>query len=324
MIKINHRHTGAVLHRVDADTLIRAELRGANLSYADLRGADLSDADLRGIDLRGADLADASISGADLTGARLGYAILKDTNLTGADLTGADLGAACLSRTLFSQCESLGKAMGLATLQHFGPSVLDSATLRACTADLPDVFLEGIGYTRREIDALRALYVDPPLPFFSCFLAHGSQKPDSAFAELLRADLRAENIACWPLRYNLELGDRWADPAGSAARDHDRRIVVCGRECVFREEVVREIIRAIEWESRDGRRRLFPVRLDDFILSPEAQARFDALTPRLQKSDWLSQMKQRPIVDFTKWRRHDDYRMQFDRLLKALRDPVRR
>ena len=53
------------------DTLIQANLYGANLREADLRGAYLCGADLREADLRGANLCGADLRGANLCGANL-------------------------------------------------------------------------------------------------------------------------------------------------------------------------------------------------------------------------------------------------------------
>ena len=65
-------------------SLVRADLRGADLCGAYLRGADLCGADLRGADLYGANL-----RGADLYGANLRGADLYGANLYGANLSGA-------------------------------------------------------------------------------------------------------------------------------------------------------------------------------------------------------------------------------------------
>ncbi|MDJ0715729.1 MAG: pentapeptide repeat-containing protein [Prochloraceae cyanobacterium] len=82
--------------------LIRANLRGANLSGADLIRANLRGANLRGANLRGADLIRANLSGAylirtDLSGADLSGAYLIRADLRGADLSGAYLSDADLS-----------------------------------------------------------------------------------------------------------------------------------------------------------------------------------------------------------------------------------
>jgi len=66
------------------DTLIEANLYGANL-----RGANLREADLYGANLRGANLREADLRGANLYGANLYGANLRGANLRGADLYGA-------------------------------------------------------------------------------------------------------------------------------------------------------------------------------------------------------------------------------------------
>ena len=73
------------------DTLIEANLYGANL-----RGANLREADLYGANLRGANLREADLRGANLYGANLYGANLRGANLRGADLRGADLRGANL------------------------------------------------------------------------------------------------------------------------------------------------------------------------------------------------------------------------------------
>ncbi|MGV3722636.1 MAG: pentapeptide repeat-containing protein [Actinomycetota bacterium] len=86
IIEINHRRSkDVILLRVEADTLVGAELSGALLLGADLTGmrctganfrdarmmrACLIEADLATADLRGADLRGATLLGVDLTGAR--------------------------------------------------------------------------------------------------------------------------------------------------------------------------------------------------------------------------------------------------------------
>ena len=78
------------------DTLVEANLRGADLECANLKGADLRGADLRGADLECADLEGADLRGADLECADLRGADLEDADLRGADLEGADLRGADL------------------------------------------------------------------------------------------------------------------------------------------------------------------------------------------------------------------------------------
>ena len=72
-VEIKHRTTGAVLMAVEAETLVSANLGGANLSGANLIGANLSWANLSGANLSGANLSWANLSGANLYGARLNW-----------------------------------------------------------------------------------------------------------------------------------------------------------------------------------------------------------------------------------------------------------
>src|SRR2546425_6767476 len=101
MIEIKHKDTGAVLLRVEADTLEGADLSGSNLEGAMLWGANLTGANLAravlkhasltGALLGGADLRAARLKGADLTGALLEGVMLRDADLRGARLSGVRL-----------------------------------------------------------------------------------------------------------------------------------------------------------------------------------------------------------------------------------------
>jgi hypothetical protein len=304
VISIKRWDDGRVLHIVDADTLA-----GANLGRADLRNADLRDANLWG----------AFLNYADLSGA-----YLFDANLIGADLIGANLAGAECWNTIFAGSETLHLAHGLNDVRHEGPSVIDHRTLRACIHSLPNVFLEGVGYTREEIGALRALYVDGPIQFFSAFISHASQAPDSDFADRLYKDLRGENVTCWHFRYDLVMGDRWATQIEGAIKQHDKLIVVCSEEGLFKEGLSKEVIRAIEVEAKDGTQKLFPIRLDDFVIGRGARARFDALPAKLKRADWLDYLLEYQVGDFTKWEQQSEYKRQFVALLQALRNPAPR
>jgi hypothetical protein len=69
---------------------VKADLRGANLSWACLGGARLREANLSGANLRGAYLNWANLRGADLSGADLSGADLSGAYLCGANLSEAN------------------------------------------------------------------------------------------------------------------------------------------------------------------------------------------------------------------------------------------
>ena len=56
MVEIKHKNTGKVLARIEADSLVGADLRDMHLEGADLRGVDLNHARLEFADLVGANL----------------------------------------------------------------------------------------------------------------------------------------------------------------------------------------------------------------------------------------------------------------------------
>ena len=77
LLQAGARCDGVNLKAIEASGLdlhfgsfVKADLRGANLSYSDLSNADLRGADLRGANLTGTDLSGARLEGADLTGAK--------------------------------------------------------------------------------------------------------------------------------------------------------------------------------------------------------------------------------------------------------------
>ncbi len=82
------------------DSVVGAQMEGANLQFALARGAFLAGANLRSADLSGADLQNADLQGADLTGADLRLADLQGANLDGADASRADMRAAYLGGRL--------------------------------------------------------------------------------------------------------------------------------------------------------------------------------------------------------------------------------
>jgi uncharacterized protein YjbI with pentapeptide repeats len=136
----------------DLDSVVRAQLRNANLRYAlalnaflagadlsktDLSYADLSETDLSYADLSDVDLAGTHMGGADLSGAYLGGAHLSDTDLRGADLSDANL--SCL--------DLRGGYLAGAHLSDADLSDADLSGVDLHYADLSGVYLVGAHVT---------------------------------------------------------------------------------------------------------------------------------------------------------------------------------
>jgi hypothetical protein len=75
MVEIK-RKDGSVIKTIQADSLIDANLRGADMRWANLRGADMQGADMRWANLRDADMRGANLQGANM----------RDADMRGANL----------------------------------------------------------------------------------------------------------------------------------------------------------------------------------------------------------------------------------------------
>lgn len=83
-------------HEKEFETLVGANLVGADLRNSDRKGESLCGADLMNADLEGANLALADLTGANLRGACLRNTYLWNADLTGANLRGAEMEGAVL------------------------------------------------------------------------------------------------------------------------------------------------------------------------------------------------------------------------------------
>ena len=288
--------------------LVGASLVGAFSFLAWLKRANCQNATFLGMQLASAFLQGADLTGANLTGAHLDMAHLK----------GVSLNKARLQRTVLSVCGDLHEAIGLSEVVHGAHSTLDMYTLRSCVVHLPDVFLEGCGYTRYEIAGLRKMYPRKGMRYVSCFLSHAEK--DSKFVDHLRRDLIGENVSCWHYRYDAAGGDYFREQIKTAIRSHDKLIIVCSRRSLLREEVIEEIIEAIQEERATGTQKLFPIRLDEFVFSRKIDQAYKELPPRQRREDWLPYLRTYNILDFRNWRDESFYRVQLMALVCNLRD----
>lgn len=295
-----------------------ASLKGANLSVASLVTSDFRLATVTGARFNMANLKLASFSGSDLAKAKFTNAYLSQTNFERTNLEGTDFHCAILNWTNFAFCHNLDAAKGLGTVEHYGPSALDRDTLESCIRGLPDTFLIGAGYTPYEVESLRALYAGNPISFSSCFLSHAES--DMTFANRLLEDLRQNKVTCWRYKEDLRGGRDWGDQINEAITVHDKLILICSRNSVYRDNVVKEILRAIDEERRTGKQKLFPIRLDDHILSPEfREEATEFVRAGKWRENWVIHVCRKHIPDFREWQDNREYSMEFKKLLEALR-----
>jgi uncharacterized protein YjbI with pentapeptide repeats len=310
--------------------LTQADLRGANLNAAYLDGANLSGADLSsacltftvfsGANLSGAEFKFANLSGAYLDGANLSgarffcsdltFARLKFANLSGAelifahlsdaDLTGADVSQMSLDCVDFGNT-NLTAVQGLETCQHNAPSTLDHRTL-VRNKQLPLIFLRGCGLPDRLIDYIPSL-LNEPFQFYSCFISYASK--DHAFAERLHADLQNKGVRCWFAPEDLKIGDRFRPRIDETIRVYDKLLLVLSRRSMASQWVEQEVETALARERQQGTTILFPVKIDNTVMTLE--------------TGWPALIRNtRNIGDFRRWKTHNVYQKAFDRLLRDL------
>jgi len=315
--------SGAYLEEADLGgaSLTGAILQDARLDQARLRGANLTDAhlercSLRGADLEGAEVRRTRLKAADLAGANLAIASLVDADLDNACLDGACLRGARLERSRLHGVSFLNVQLGWTVLAdidlsvvkdlekaiHNGPSTVGIDTLYRSQGVVPERFLRQVGVPRVFLD-YAPLLAKKPIEFYSCFISHSSK--DGDFANRLHADLQERNVRCWFAPEDMKIGDEIRPRIDESIRLYDKLLLVLSGNSIKSRWVKKEVETAFEEEERRGVRLLFPIRLDDEVLSATEA--------------WAADIRRmRHIGDFTGWKNHDVYLKALGGLLAAL------
>jgi hypothetical protein len=243
----------------------------------------------------------APLSGADLSGA----------HLTGAHLRGADLTQCRCFRTTFANLD-LSEAKGLESIDHRGPSTVGVDTLFQSRGQIPEVFLRGCGVPEPLIAYLPALLgAMSPIQFYSCFLSYSTKDQD--FAERLHSRLRDKGLRVWYSPEDIRAGAKLHEQIDEAIRVHDKLLLVLSPHSMQSEWVRTEIRKAREAERREGKRKLFPIRLVDFAALRDWKC-FDADGGQ----DLAVEIREYFIPDFSRWKDQDTFEAGFARLLEDL------
>jgi hypothetical protein len=316
------RGANLMMAKLGGANLRGANLRGADLGGADLSGADLREADLRdadfggaylgGANLRGADLGRADLSAADLSGANLVKANLYRANLLGADLIGAKLSGAHCSSTLFAAVD-LTLAKGLDSVDHFGPSTIGVDTLWRSRGKIPEVFLRECGVPQPWIDHLPSLIGSmKPIQFYSCFISHSTK--DKTFVDRLHGRMAQEKLRSWYAPHDMRGARTHEEQIDRAISVYDKLLLVISKSSLASNWVQWEIDKALDYEKREKKARLFPIRL----VSLKAIQEWDCRDPRTGR-DYAKEILKYHVLDFTKWKSHDAFEAAFTRLIDAVK-----
>ena len=157
-------------------------------------------------------------------------------------------------------------------------------------------------------DSLPSL-LNEPVQFYSCFISYASK--DHAFAERLYADLQTKGVRCWFAPEDMKIGDRLRPRIDETIRLYDKLLLILSKTSVASQWVEQEVETALAQERQQGTTILFPVRIDNTVMTIE--------------TGWPALIRRtRHIGDFRRWKTHGVYQKAFDRLLWDLKAVERR
>ena len=267
------RLVGAVLRGADLTgaNLYRAAITAGSLADATVIKADFTESNLTATDLAGADAREAQFAGAtlrrtDLRHANLSHAHLCQAFIMGSYVAAADFTEAWVGETIFADMD-LSDVKGLESVQHKAPSTVDIATIYRSKASIPDTFLRGAGVPQNFMTFMASLTV-APVEFYSCFISYSSA--DHAFAERLHADLQAHGVRCWFAPEDMKIGDRMRTKIDDTIKVYDKLLLILSTTSVQSQWVEHEVEAALAKERGSGTTVLFPIRIDDSVMTVES------------------------------------------------------
>jgi hypothetical protein len=104
-----------------------------------------------------------------------------------------------------------------------------------------------------------------PVIAASVFIGHSSK--DKTFCDRLYTDLKARGIDAWYFPEDAKWGAPVWSEIDKNIKVYDRLIVVCSEHSLQSGPVLREIERALVREDNEGKNVLFPITIDDYLLT---------------------------------------------------------
>ena len=237
---------------------------------------------------------------------------LVNAQLFGARLSHTRFYAATASRTAFNDLDLRG-AEGLEEVVHAGPSEIGIGTIYKSEGSIPEAFLRGCGAPESFIVQIPALVAAmQPIQFHSCFISYSTK--DEEFARRLHARMRQAELRVWFAPEDVRGGKKLYEQIDRAIQLHDRLLLVLSEHSMKSEWVMTEIRRARKTEVKEGRRKLFPIRLVNYDAIGEWEC-FDADHGK----DLAAEVREYYIPDFSNWKDHDDFEREFGRLYESLK-----
>jgi hypothetical protein len=140
--------------------------------------------------------------------------------------------------------------------------------------------------------------------YHSCFISYSSRDHD--FAERLNANLREARVPCWFAAHDLPIGAKTWDAIDDAIRFRDKLLVILSDAPIDSDWVEDEVSKAFAEERERKTIVLFPIRIDDAVMTT--------------REPWARKLlDQRHIGDFRQWSDPAEYSQALMLLLRDLK-----
>ena len=118
--------------------------------------------------------------------------------------------------------------------------------------------------------------------------------------------MQNKGVRCWFAPEDLRIGDRIRPRIDETIRLYDKLLLILPKRSVASQWVEQEVETALARERQQGTTILFPVQIDNTVMTLE--------------TGWPALIRNtRHIGDFRRWKTHDVYQKAFDRLLRDLK-----
>jgi serine/threonine protein kinase len=154
--------------------------------------------------------------------------------------------------------------------------------------------------------------ITQPIQFYSCFISYSSK--DEEFARRLYSRLRDAGLRVWFAPEDAKGGQKLFEQIDQAIQMHDRLLLVLSESSLQSNWVEKEIRQARAFERKNGRRKLFPIRLTDY----ETLQQWTCMDT-ISGEDLADEVRSYFIPDFSTWKSYDDFERAFERLLNDLK-----
>ena len=151
-----------------------------------------------------------------------------------------------------------------------------------------------------------------PIQFYSCFISYSTR--DEEFVRRLHCRMRDEGVRAWFAPEDMQGGKKMHEQVDEAIRVYDKLLLVLSPHSIGSKWVRDEIRRARQAEVRDGRRKLFPIRLMEYERLEEWESFFADLA-----EDLAEEIREYFIPDFSNWKDHNAFEAGFAHLIRDLK-----